>query len=87
MYQVADDLKDVGWRAEEAGKPVGVDAALGRPNAALALGSRAALAHLRRLLEDALAAVPDGPGAAALKRHLSAETARLMPVSLSCRVA
>lgn len=86
-YQVADDIKDVGWRAEDAGKPVGVDAALGRPNAALSLGSHEALAHLRWLLEDALGAVPEGPGAAALKRHLATESARLMPVDLACQVA
>ncbi|MEQ8858871.1 MAG: polyprenyl synthetase family protein [Pseudomonadales bacterium] len=86
-YQVADDLKDVICGADELGKPAGQDTALGRPNAALELGARPALGRLRCLVEEALSAVPDGPGADALRRHILAETERLVPVRLASQVA
>jgi geranylgeranyl diphosphate synthase, type II len=86
-YQVADDLKDVACCAAELGKPVGQDAALGRPNAVSELGAGPALRRLRVLVEEALAAVPDVPGAAGLRQHIMAETERLVPVQLSSRVA
>lgn len=86
-YQVADDLKDVVCAADETGKPAGQDSALGRPNAALELGTGAAVGRLRCLVREALAAVPPGPGADGLRRHILAETERLMPVRLASQVA
>ena len=58
-YQVADDIRDLVSDAEELGKPVGQDAALGRPNAATQLGLEGAKALFQRLLEEAMDSVPD----------------------------
>lgn len=52
-YQIADDLCDVCGDEGAAGKPVGRDAALGRPNAVLLEGERAARARVGALLERA----------------------------------
>ena len=48
-YQVADDLLDAVSDAEECDKPVGQDAALGRPNAVSELGIAGAVARLEAL--------------------------------------
>ena len=69
-YQVADDLRDVTGNAQELGKPTGRDAALGRPNAVAHVGVPAARARLQQLLAEALAAIPDCPGAAELHAKL-----------------
>lgn len=57
-YQIADDILDVVGDPERLGKPVGRDAALGRPNAVL----DGSLADARRLvdhlLHEAAAAIP-----------------------------
>lgn len=66
-YQVADDIRDVSSSAQEIGKPVGRDAALGRPSSVGHLGIRGAMDHLETLVEGALQAVPQCPGAAELK--------------------
>lgn len=86
-YQVADDLKDVIGHPDDLGKPVGRDADLARPNAVAELGATAALGRLRRLLDEALQSVPEGPGAAGLRCHLRAEAELLIPTRRSCRVA
>lgn len=49
-YQIVDDLKDVLQSAEESGKTAARDALLGRPNIAIAIGVRAAVARLARLI-------------------------------------
>ena len=49
-YQLADDCLDVQGLAEMAGKPIGQDAAHGRPNAMAYLGANERLAKLRALL-------------------------------------
>jgi len=86
-YQVADDLKDVSATAADLGKPVGRDALLGRPNAFQELGAARATQRLSRLLSEACAAVPDSPGAAALRALVAAEADRLMPARRSSCVA
>ena len=45
-YQVADDIADVLSGEADLGKPTGQDLALGRPNAALAMGVDGAMRHL-----------------------------------------
>ncbi|MCJ2012984.1 polyprenyl synthetase family protein [Methylobacterium sp. J-076] len=81
-YQVADDLRDVACRQEEIGKPAGRDATLGRPNAAALLGTGGALDRLARLTHEAVAAVPDCPGAARLTAEIEAQARLFLPASL-----
>jgi geranylgeranyl diphosphate synthase type II len=57
-YQIADDILDVMGSPDRLGKPVGRDAALGRPNAVVELGLAEARKLLDRLLCEAAAAVP-----------------------------
>ena len=49
-YQIVDDLKDVLQSAEESGKTAARDELLGRPNIAIAIGVRAAVIRLKRLI-------------------------------------
>lgn len=75
-YQLADDIHDRTGDASSLGKPVGQDAAHGRPNAADALGLNRAAARLARLLAELPDAVPECPGRATLRaaiRELGAE--------------
>lgn len=81
-YQVADDLRDVACRQEEIGKPAGRDATLGRPNAAALLGTGGALDRLKRLTREAIAAVPDCPGAKGLTAEIEAQARLFLPASL-----
>jgi geranylgeranyl diphosphate synthase type II len=57
-YQVADDILDLLGDAGSLGKPVGRDAALGRPNAARDLGVEGSRALLEQLVSEALAEMP-----------------------------
>jgi geranylgeranyl diphosphate synthase type II len=52
-FQLADDLCDVSGHAAAAGKPVGRDAALGRPNAALVHGQNETRRRMEALLREA----------------------------------
>jgi geranylgeranyl diphosphate synthase type II len=86
-YQVADDIADVLSGASDLGKPTGQDLALGRPNAALAMGVDGAMQHLDRLAAAAADSVPPCPGASALKALTLSEARRLLPKDLSQRAA
>ncbi len=86
-YQVADDLRDALSSAGELGKPVGRDAALGRPSAVLRLGVDGAIERLRELALDAVAVIPACPGAAELRAHILSETRRLLPKELARHAA
>ncbi|MEO7326970.1 MAG: polyprenyl synthetase family protein [Minicystis sp.] len=57
-YQIADDIHDVAGDPVTLGKPIGRDAALGRPNAAGDLGVLGSRRLLEQLLSEALDAVP-----------------------------
>jgi geranylgeranyl diphosphate synthase type II len=73
-YQVADDIRDLIANPDELGKPVGRDAALGRPNAAEQLGMDGARRRLDLLLGEAIDSIPaDCPGAAGLRDLILAE--------------
>jgi geranylgeranyl diphosphate synthase type II len=85
-YQVADDLLDAAARPDEADKPVGQDALLGRPNAVQSYGINGALDLLTTLTHDAAAAIPDCPGAIPLRALITQEASRLVPKNLA-RVA
>jgi geranylgeranyl diphosphate synthase type II len=86
-YQVADDLRDAAGDCEELGKPVGRDAALGRPSAARELGIARALDRMDELLAAAIAAIPDCPGAADLEDLIQHESRRLVPKGIARLVA
>jgi geranylgeranyl diphosphate synthase, type II len=86
-YQVADDIGDVLADPTELGKPSGRDHALGRPNAALAMGISGAVRHLEALAAAAVESIPPCPGAASLKALALSEARRLLPRDLSQRAA
>ncbi len=81
-YQVADDLLDAVATAEQHGKPVGRDAALGRPNAVAELGLNGAVERLERLIEDAMDAVPKSRGEEELRELVRLQALRLAPKRL-----
>lgn len=81
-YQVADDLRDVACDPAEIGKPVGQDAAHGRPSAALELGIEGAIERLGSLVADAVDSIPDCPGAEQLKSLIQLETRKFLPKAL-----
>lgn len=85
-YQVADDLLDAVANPDDVDKPVGRDAALGRPSAVLAYGIKGALDLLESLTGSAADSIPDCSGAAPLRKLIAQEARRLVPASLS-RVA
>lgn len=60
-YQVADDLRDTLDDEDNLGKPVGQDMVHNRPNACISLGIDGALARLRKLLDEAIEAMPVCP--------------------------
>jgi geranylgeranyl diphosphate synthase type II len=86
-YQVADDIADLLCGEAELGKPTGQDRALGRPNAALAMGIDGAMRHLERLAAAAADSIPDCPGSAALRALTLSEARRLLPKDMSRRAA
>jgi geranylgeranyl diphosphate synthase type II len=86
-YQVADDIRDVAGNAHEIGKPVGRDAALGRPSAVQELGLGGAVNRVRYLVANAIEAVPPCRGAEGLHDLIRSEARRLVPVELALRVA
>ena len=81
-YQVADDLRDVAASAEELGKPVGQDAAHGRPSAVRELGVDGALDRLVGLIAEAVDSIPVCPGAEKLRALVVGEMQRLLPQDL-----
>ena len=85
-YQVADDIRDVVADPAELGKPIGRDAALGRPSVARERGLPAALRHFDALVREAIAAVPECPGAPFLRAMVRSESERLVPVQMVARL-
>ena len=82
-YQVADDIRDATCSAEALGKPVGQDAAHGRPNAVAQLGLGGAVGWLEDLANQAVESVPACLGQSTLRSHILSETMRLLPVELA----
>jgi geranylgeranyl diphosphate synthase type II len=70
-YQVADDILDVMGNPERLGKPVGQDAAHGRPNAVADLGIAGARKLFDRLVREASSAVPAEGETDLVRRWLS----------------
>jgi geranylgeranyl diphosphate synthase type II len=86
-YQVADDIRDAVADPRELGKPVGRDAALGRPSAVLRLGLYGAVDRLQHLAARAASAIPDCAGAADLRGLIRLESQRLLPKELTAQAA
>jgi geranylgeranyl diphosphate synthase type II len=84
-YQVADDIRDVIASPEQLGKPVGRDAALGRPSVAAEQGLESALRLFERLVAGAAESIPQCAGAPMLRALVRAEAERLVPKSLWAR--
>jgi geranylgeranyl diphosphate synthase type II len=82
-YQVADDLMDAVSAGAEAGKPCAQDSAHHRPNAVGSLGVNGAVARLRGLIGETVAAIPDCPGAGQLRELVKAQALRLVPSALA----
>ncbi|MEN0001526.1 MAG: polyprenyl synthetase family protein, partial [Pseudomonadota bacterium] len=82
-YQVADDLRDFAGTEKELGKPCGQDAAHQRPNAVQQNGLDHTLKNLCDLVGDAVAAIPDCPGAPMLRKLIEGEATRLVPKELA----
>jgi geranylgeranyl diphosphate synthase type II len=85
-YQVADDIRDVVADPAELGKPIGRDAALGRPSIARERGLAAAMRHFDALVGEATQAVPPCPGAPMLRALVRSEAERLVPVQMAARL-
>jgi geranylgeranyl diphosphate synthase type II len=78
-YQVADDLRDTLDDEANLGKPVGQDMAHNRPNACMTLGIDGALERLRKLLDQAIGAMPDCPQPERVVAWVEGFGARLYP--------
>jgi len=86
-FQVADDILDATGDASKIGKPIGKDAALGRPSAVRRHGLSGAIDLLEELAAAAVASIPDCPGAKPLRSHILSETRRLLPAELARHAA
>ena len=78
-YQVADDLRDTLDDEASLGKPVGQDMAHNRPNACMTLGIDGALERLRKLLDQAIQAMPTCPHPERVVDWVEGFGARLYP--------
>jgi geranylgeranyl diphosphate synthase type II len=78
-YQVVDDIRDVIGDAQTLGKPIGQDAALGRPNAVDELGMDGAIARFNALIAEGLDSMPVCPGRDTLRTLILTETDRFLP--------
>lgn len=78
-FQVADDLRDAVMDEGALGKPVGQDAAHGRPSAVAELGVEGAAKRLKNILAGAIASIPSCPGEARLAQMVRMQSERIMP--------
>ncbi len=82
-YQTADDLRDAAGDEADLGKPIGQDQAHARPNAVIELGIEGTLMRLQGLVQQAIAAIPDCPGAHDLEALIRGEAKRLVPKKMA----
>ena len=78
-YQAADDIGDGQSDADTMGKPVGQDIAFGRPSIVARFGLSEALRRFHAMVDEAVALVPECPGAQDLKALIVTEAQRLLP--------
>ena len=81
-YQVADDLLDAVSKPRECDKPVGRDAALGRPNAVAELGVAGAVARLQSADRRGDGIDSAVPGENELREMVRLQALRLAPKRL-----
>lgn len=86
-YQVADDIRDVASDPETLGKPVGQDAALGRPSSAAEHGLTGAIQLFDQLIAYASASIPSCRGSAQLRTLIRMESKRLVPPEMTRKLA
>lgn len=86
-YQVADDIRDVASDPETLGKPVGQDAALGRPSSAAEHGLTGAIQLFDQLIGYASASIPSCRGSAQLRTLIRMESKRLVPPEMTRKLA
>jgi geranylgeranyl diphosphate synthase type II len=86
-YQVADDLLDAVSSGDDCDKPVGRDAALGRPNAVAELGLTGAVERLEFLIAAATDSIPPCRGEKELRELVRAQALRLAPKRLQRHAA
>jgi geranylgeranyl diphosphate synthase type II len=86
-YQAADDIRDAIAEPEEMGKPAGQDVLLGRPSIVTEYGVAGAVARLESLIAEAIASIPDCPGAGELSSLILSEAQRLRPKKLAQHAA
>ena len=81
-YQVADDIRDAAGDEDEIGKPIGQDAAHGRPSAVAAYGLDGAVHYLHQLVHEGIDAMPPCINGAELRALMLSEAKRLVPKKL-----
>lgn len=81
-YQVADDLIDVLGSDTACGKPIGVDASLGRPNIVHDLGIDAATQRFHDLIEGVLDGLPRCAHPSWLRECIQEQTRRVLPTGV-----
>ena len=86
-YQVADDLRDALGSAQALGKPIGQDAAHGRPSAVDRLGEAGAIARIHELIDAAIRQIPPCDGRQDLVLLLRSWAEHLLPRPLRAAVA
>jgi geranylgeranyl diphosphate synthase, type II len=69
------------------GKPIGRDAALGRPSIVAELGAVGAIRRFDELVQGVLDSIPPCPGAGPLRALMLLEARRLLPDKLARRAA
>jgi geranylgeranyl diphosphate synthase type II len=73
--------------ADQLGKPVGQDAAHGRPSTAAELGLLGAVDYFRGLMQSAVDSVPACPSRSAMQQLVLYESERLLPQSACEQIA
>lgn len=79
-YQIVDDIRDVCGSVADAGKPIGRDALLGRPNVVNGLGLQGAVVHLDEQIQAAVASIPPCHGVAILKAFVDRDFRQRLPI-------
>jgi geranylgeranyl diphosphate synthase, type II len=86
-YQTADDLQDALGDVQTIGKPVGRDAALSRPSAVAELGAAGAAKRVKKLVQEAVASIPNCPHRPSLIELVFTEMQRFLPHQVQLRAA